>query len=450
MENQIVWQDRFNIGVEVIDKEHKKLFGILNKLFSYGRDDEKSQWVCQEAIKYFRDHTLKHFEEEEAYMRLIDYPDRDAHKRLHDNFRDKTIPALESELIRTKYSPDSVEHFLGVCAGWLIGHTLVEDHAITGKAVSKWGNLLPDEMQTAMKNTLIQLLYDTFRIKPRVLSDCYGGEKFGEGIYYRLIYATDKGERWDVFFIFEEEVIVNTMGGLIDAQSKAMNVMLMNAARYTARDFTENIRYHFKSADLYRIVDEQLLTYEQFHTVFEKQTPRISLLFDTGVGYFAYCVVAPHLFQKEEGISINADNAMATIQEYINKNHVPRKNKILVVDDSDFVLHAMEELLGAEYDVMPAKSGMAAIRAITLNRPDLVLLDYEMPVCDGSKVLEMIRAEEDFADIPVIFLTGRTDKESIQRVLALKPAGYLSKALAPAEVKREIDNYFAKKAKLKV
>ena len=447
MENQIEWQDRFNIGVEIIDKEHKKLFGVLNKLFAYGKEDEKSQWVCQEAIKYFRDHALKHFAEEEAYMRMVNYPDRDAHKRLHDNFRDKTIPALESELIRTKYSPESVEHFLGVCAGWLIGHTLVEDHAITGKATSKWSGLLPDEMQTAMKNVLVQLLYDTFRIKPRVLSDCYGGEKFGDGIYYRLVYSTDKKERWEVIFIFEEKVLINTMGGLMEAKAKGMDTLLMNAARYTTRDFVENIRHHFARGDSYKMVDEQLLTYEQFYTIFEKQIPQISLLFDTGVGYFAYCVIAPHMFQKEEGTHLSEENAVFEIQEYIAHNHVSRKHKLLVVDDSDFVLHAMERLLGEDYDVMPAKSGMAAIRAITLNRPDLVLLDYEMPVCDGSQVLEMIRSEVDFADIPVIFLTGRTDRESIKKVLALKPAGYLSKSLQPADVKREIDNYFEKRKK---
>lgn len=450
MGDQIVWQDRFNIGVEVIDKEHKKLFSILNKLFAYGKEEEKSQWVCQEAIKYFRDHTLQHFAEEEEYMKSINYADFETHARIHENFRQKTLPALESELIRTNYATDAVEHFLGVCAGWLIGHTLVEDHAITGKAVSKWTGLLPDEMQAAMKNTLIQLLYDTFRVEPRVLSDCYGGEKFGDGIYYRLIYATEEGEKWEIIFIFEEKVIVNTLGGMMDTQSKAVNTLLMNAARYTAREFVENIRHHFSAADLYRMIDEQLLTYDQFQRMFEKQSPQVSLLFDTGVGYFAYCVVAPHLFQSEGGIEINADNAMDQIHKYLEKNHKTKKKKILVVDDSDFVLHAMDELLNKDYDVMPAKSGLSAIRAITLNRPDLVLLDYEMPVCDGSQVLEMIRSEEDFADIPVIFLTSRTDKESIKKVLALKPAGYLSKSLQPLDVKREIDRYFEKRANAKI
>ena len=59
--------------------------------------------------------------------------------------------------------------------------------------------------------------------------------------------------------------------------------------------------------------------------------------------------------------------------------------------------------------------------------PDLILLDYEMPVCDGRQTLEMIRADEEISDIPVIFLTGVNDREHIEMVLALRSAGYLLK-----------------------
>lgn len=54
----------------------------------------------------------------------------------------------------------------------------------------------------------------------------------------------------------------------------------------------------------------------------------------------------------------------------------------------------------------------------------------------------MIRAEHDFADIPVIFLTGRADSESVKKVLSLKPAGYLIKSLKPEDIKKNIDNFF--------
>ena len=116
---------------------------------------------------------------------------------------------------------------------------------------------------------------------------------------------------------------------------------------------------------------------------------------------------------------------------------------MLVVDDSDFMLVAMRQILGSDYEVLTATSGLSAFRSITLDRPDLVLLDYEMPVCNGSQILEMIRSEQGFADIPVIFLTSRVDKESVRKVLELKPQGYLSKSLSPELVKKEVDKFFS-------
>lgn len=68
MENRLIWDEQYNIGVDIIDREHKKLFNILNKLFDFGHQEEKSHFACQEAIKYFKDHAMKHFADEEAYM----------------------------------------------------------------------------------------------------------------------------------------------------------------------------------------------------------------------------------------------------------------------------------------------------------------------------------------------------------------------------------------------
>ena len=117
---------------------------------------------------------------------------------------------------------------------------------------------------------------------------------------------------------------------------------------------------------------------------------------------------------------------------------------MLIVDDSAVMLQAIKGLFEEEYEVQTAKSGVAAIRCMTLDKPDLVLLDYEMPVCNGQQVLEMIRAEEAFVDTPVIFLTGTVDKERIQKLLPLKPAGYLLKTIPPKEIKAAVEEFFSK------
>ena len=165
MGTQLEWNERYNIGVEVIDREHKKLFSILNKLFDLGHQEEKSHWVCQEAVKYFKEHAVQHFADEEEYMALIHYEGLKTHQHIHKNFRERTLPALEKELERTGYSEESVRHFLSVCAGWLIGHTLLEDHAIvSGETIKHWENLLPDEEQAVMGQTVASLLHSMFHL----------------------------------------------------------------------------------------------------------------------------------------------------------------------------------------------------------------------------------------------------------------------------------------------
>ena len=446
MKTQFAWKEEFNIGVDVIDKEHKKLFKIINKLFAFKEDEETRQWACREGIKFFKGHAVNHFSDEEAYMDSIQYEGAEQHKRLHEGFRENTLPALEQELEQSGYASDAMEHFLGVCAGWLIGHTLTEDVAITGK-MRKQTNLLPEEDIAAMKKVIIQLLFDMFQLESHLVSDTYNAEKFGNGIYYRLIYGTKNNEKkQEVILVFEEKLLINTVGKIMGIKTNKLDNMLVHAARYTARQFVKRVMEQFPKDQVYELKAENLLSFEQFQKVFAKDKPQISLLFNTGDGYFAYCNIAPHLLENSIGTPIEAENAMDEVKEYLKERETSNTNpRVLVVDDSMTVRHHMGQLLCEDYDITLAESSLAAIRNITLNKPDLILLDYEMPVCDGRQTLEMIRSDEALADMPVIFLTGKNDPESVKKVMSLKPAGYLLKHLEPADIKKNIDDFFQKK-----
>ncbi len=450
MDNQLVWKDEFNIGIKVIDDEHQNLFTIINRLFALKDEDKRSRKACQEGIKYFKEHALRHFEAEEKYMELIAYDELDMHRRLHRGFRENSLPALEKELEREDYSPESIGHFLAVCAGWLIGHTLTEDRAIAGEKMSKWVDLLPEEELEAIEKVILKLLQDMFQLKAHVVSDSYGGEKFGNGVYYRLVYSREKDDKkWEILLVFEDKILVNTVGRLMGTRSDKLDIMLLNAVRYTACQFVRRVMDHYPSIRSYEMTEENLLTYEQFREIFEKKQPQASLLFDTSEGYFSYCIIAPHLLEEGIGTPLDDSNAMSEIGKYLMEKEENRKPKILVVDDSSTIRMGMKRLLAQDYEVTEVNSGVSAIRAITLDKPDLVLLDYEMPVCDGRHVLEMLRSEEEFADISVIFLTTRDDQESVKKVLSLKADGYLLKYLKPMEIKRRIDEYLhAKKPEL--
>lgn len=115
------------------------------------------------------------------------------------------------------------------------------------------------------------------------------------------------------------------------------------------------------------------------------------------------------------------------------------RKKVLVVDDNANTLRSIKAMLEDRYNVTLANSGMKALTSIGKSRPDVILLDYEMPVCDGRQTLEMIRADEDMADIPVIFLTSVNDKEHIHAVIKLLPAGYLLKPAVPERLIETIE-----------
>ena len=119
------------------------------------------------------------------------------------------------------------------------------------------------------------------------------------------------------------------------------------------------------------------------------------------------------------------------------------KKRMLVVDDNGTALRTMKAMLEEDYEVAVAISGAQAMTSIGKKRPDLILLDYEMPVCDGKMTLEMIRADEDMKDIPVIFLTAVNDKANIEAVLKLKPAGYFLKPVVKDRLFAEIEKVLA-------
>lgn len=113
--------------------------------------------------------------------------------------------------------------------------------------------------------------------------------------------------------------------------------------------------------------------------------------------------------------------------EVYGADKVPAKKHILVVDDNGTTLRTVKSMLEERFEVSIAISGTQAMTSIGKKRPDLILLDYEMPICDGRMTLEMIRADEDLCEIPVIFLTGVNSREHIEAVLELNPAGYYLK-----------------------
>ena len=107
----------------------------------------------------------------------------------------------------------------------------------------------------------------------------------------------------------------------------------------------------------------------------------------------------------------------------------PQRRHVLVIDDDPRMLKMLKEQLHHDYEVATAVNGKIAMKFLESKHTDLILLDYEMPDEKGPQVLEKIRANQSTKDVPVIFLTGVTEKEKIQKALVLQPQGYLLKPI---------------------
>lgn len=118
---------------------------------------------------------------------------------------------------------------------------------------------------------------------------------------------------------------------------------------------------------------------------------------------------------------------------------------LLLVDDDAVMIRTLREGLSTSYKVLPANSGANALKILARAKPDLILLDYEMPEMNGPQVLETLRANADTSGIPVMFLTAKNDTESIRKIEALKPQGHMLKTLPLREIKAIIQNFFDKK-----
>lgn len=126
----------------------------------------------------------------------------------------------------------------------------------------------------------------------------------------------------------------------------------------------------------------------------------------------AVCEVLGHKYDKDSRV--------------ILENYY-KKKCVLAIDDNALWLRMLNEMLKAEYDVMMANSAIKALTMIGKRVPDIILLDYDMPLCDGKMAMQMIREIEETKDVPIVFLTAVKDAAHIKSVLELHPAGYLLK-----------------------
>ena len=146
------------------------------------------------------------------------------------------------------------------------------------------------------------------------------------------------------------------------------------------------------------------------------------------------------LNEIEEKLKQDREWGSNLMQEWVNPVTMDHTRKhILVVDDDPEQLTQIKEHLREFYEVTLVASGKNVIKYLQKYHVDLILLDYIMPEMDGPEVFDRLRANSDYKDIPVIFLTGVSEKETVIKTLVdLKPEGYVLKPSKKSELVAKI------------
>ena len=154
-------------------------------------------------------------------------------------------------------------------------------------------------------------------------------------------------------------------------------------------------------------------------------------------------ITAP-LIRESFSRPLNVPVMVAALEKaYAEMSQIAERKQILIIDDNPMTLRSLQSQLEEKYRVYIASSGVNGITFLSKHPVDLILLDYEMPVADGPMVMEMMKQESNLASIPIMFLTGKSDKDSVMKAVALKPVKYLLKSMPPKELIGEIDAFFA-------
>ncbi len=288
---QIQWRDRFGIGVEIIDQAHHRLFSIVQKMMDLYVERHEDKFACVEGIKYFKAYALKHFAEEEAYMRKIGYPRYSAHKKIHDRMKWETLPELERLLYASDFSTEMVQRFIGVCTGWLTGHILVEDRAIIQGRNDVWTPMGLDDEPSVIQAVIIAPLQEIFGCPIQFIGHFSTKDEILYEQYYELTYSDQEGDRLRIILVMGEHLLLQAAGQLFGIDFYEKNEIVSFAIQEIAQNLLHRAAFTFgRQPDEYQLDKVRSLDHAAFSEIFKEQPPAHSLLFCVHQESFALCI----------------------------------------------------------------------------------------------------------------------------------------------------------------
>ena len=124
----------------------------------------------------------------------------------------------------------------------------------------------------------------------------------------------------------------------------------------------------------------------------------------------------------------------------------PKKALVLVVDDIQSNVDFLEDILASldNLEIHGVNDGPSALKYIAQQKPDLILLDVSMPMMDGFEVCRKLKADEKYADIPIIFLTAKVQPDEVKQYYAMGALEVIYKPFDPLTLADSIKQIWKK------
>ena len=188
---------------------------------------------------------------------------------------------------------------------------------------------------------------------------------------------------------------------------------------------------------------EECLKYLQDTIAKNHGAHRLYIIGSKGELDFVHDIIPPEYVDKMFTRPVDPKDVILELDKSLSGSSDGMGRKILIVDDDPILLRTMKAWLDQKYTVYMSNSGKDAIEFLKVNDVDLVLLDYEMPETSGLETFEIMKRDAELYRIPVIFLTAKDDRETVEKVLDAHPEKYILKTLPQIKITKSIDAFFA-------
>jgi len=151
------------------------------------------------------------------------------------------------------------------------------------------------------------------------------------------------------------------------------------------------------------------------------------------------------LIRAEHARTLELEKEADVVESGSQEADTDRPLRVMVVDDSVTVRKVTSRVLQRQgYEVFTAKDGVDAIAKLQDERPDIMLLDIEMPRMDGFEVASHVRHNEQIKDLPIIMITSRTGEKHRERAMSIGVNHYMGKPFQESVLLETIDSLVGK------